>query len=182
MPPRRQRDRVSEDALTDRTGRGWDDWFALLDAWGGTGRNHTEIAAHLRDEHGVDGWWAQTVAVAYEQERGMREAHQQADGFTVNASKTINADAAAVHLAVTDDRKRRDWLADAPLRLRTARAPKSARFDWGDHARVNVFVVARGESRCSIQIEHSRLESADDVEPTREYWRARLDDLKSRLE
>ena len=175
-----QRERVSEQALTDRTGRGWDAWFGLLDAHGATA--HGEIAAHLRDAHGVDGWWAQTITVAYEQDRGLREAHQQADGFTVNTSRTIDADPADVHLAVVDDRRRRGWLPDAPLRLRTARPPKSARFDWGDDARVNVFVLAKSEGRSSIHVEHTRLESADDVEPTREYWRARLDDLKSHLE
>jgi hypothetical protein len=30
--------------LRERTGRGWDKWFALLGAWGGTAQPHTEIA------------------------------------------------------------------------------------------------------------------------------------------
>ncbi|PFG92938.1 hypothetical protein A8924_0162 [Saccharopolyspora erythraea NRRL 2338] len=170
----RQRDRLSDGVLTERTGRGWDEWFALLDRWGAAGRTHREIAAHLSAEHGVDDWSAQSITVGYEQERGMRTA--------VTVSRTIAAGAAQVHRAFTDDRERRQWLADAPLRLRTATAPGSARFDWGERSRVSITIIAKDADKSSVHVEHHRLDSAEDVEPTREYWHARLDDLKSRLE
>jgi hypothetical protein len=179
---REQRDRVSDEALARQTGRGWDEWFVLLDAWGGTGRTHAEIADYLRDRHGLNGWWAQGITVGYEQARDIRVAYQRTDGFTVNASKTIAVDADIVHQAFAEDRARRGWLPDAPMRLRTATAPKSARFDWGNVGRVNVTIIAKGSGTTSVQVEHARLESSEDVEPTREFWKDRLDDLKRRLE
>ena len=59
------------------TGRVWDEWFALLDAWGGVERPHPEIARWLNQEHGIPGWWAQGVTVAYEQARGLRAPRQR---------------------------------------------------------------------------------------------------------
>jgi hypothetical protein len=53
----------SDEVVRANTGRTWDEWFALLDAWGGAQRPHPEIARWLVEEHGVGGWWAQGVTV-----------------------------------------------------------------------------------------------------------------------
>jgi hypothetical protein len=31
-------DRISDETVAERTGRRWDEWFSLLDAWGASGR------------------------------------------------------------------------------------------------------------------------------------------------
>ena len=64
--------RITEEAVREKTGRGWEEWFAILDAWGAKDQGHTASARHLRDEHGVSAWWAQAVTVRYEYERGLR--------------------------------------------------------------------------------------------------------------
>jgi hypothetical protein len=46
---------VSDAAIRRASGRGWDEWFGLLDDWGATDRRHPEIARWLVGEHGVDG-------------------------------------------------------------------------------------------------------------------------------
>jgi len=80
----------SDEVVRANTGRTWDDWFALLDAWGAAERPHPEIARWVAGEHGVGGWWAQGVTVAYEQARGLRAPGQRRGGlFEVNASKTV---------------------------------------------------------------------------------------------
>ncbi|MGW1548473.1 DUF4287 domain-containing protein [Streptomyces sp. NPDC002346] len=77
---RRITEKLSADALRERTGRDWGDWFSVLDAWDATRHTHAEIAAHLRTEHGMDGWYAQSVTVGYEQERGLRQVGQSSTG------------------------------------------------------------------------------------------------------
>ena len=54
---------MSDETLVEKTGKGWVEWVAILDAWGARERPHGEIAAHLMEQHGVPGWWAQTVTV-----------------------------------------------------------------------------------------------------------------------
>ena len=60
---------MSEEAIRRRTGRGWEEWFDLLDAWGAADRTHTEIARWVAEEHAIDGWNAQAVTVSYERAR-----------------------------------------------------------------------------------------------------------------
>jgi hypothetical protein len=83
--------RKGEKSVREKTGRAWDEWFKLLDTWGAKEKQHREIARWLSEKHQVDGWWAQSITGAYEQERGIRAPGQMADGtYTVNASKTVN--------------------------------------------------------------------------------------------
>jgi hypothetical protein len=80
----------SDEVVRANTGWTWEEWFALLDAWGGAERPHPEIARWLVGEHGVPGWWAQGVTVGYEQARGLRAPGQRRGGlFEVNASRTV---------------------------------------------------------------------------------------------
>ena len=72
--------RIADAKVVEATGRSRQDWFALLDAAGATGMAHADIARLLVDEHGVAGWWAQTVAVDYEQARGLRGRYEQSGG------------------------------------------------------------------------------------------------------
>jgi hypothetical protein len=110
----------SEEALRANTGRGWSEWFALLDDWGATGRSHTEIARWLVEEQKVHGWWAQSIAVTYEQARGMRIPGQGPDGFfTASASKTIAVPALKAFEAFADDALRERWLPGAMLTVTT---------------------------------------------------------------
>ena len=76
------------------TGKNWQDWFRLLDDAGAARMTHKEIVGivgRLDEDHRVSGWWRQSIAVAYEKARGLREKHEHVDGYSVSASKTIPA-------------------------------------------------------------------------------------------
>ena len=79
-----------EATVRQNTGKGWREWLRILDAWGARKRKHKEIAAYLVAEHGVSGWWAQTITTTYERSRGIRAKHQTLGGsFQVSVSKTF---------------------------------------------------------------------------------------------
>jgi hypothetical protein len=178
LPPRVGEPPFSEAAVRKATGKSWDDWFRILDRWGGTDHSHTEIARHLVTDLGVDGWWAQSVTVGYERARGMRAEHQRPDGFTVDVSKTFPVAAERLHRAFAQPRQRNRWLARGTLRLRTAAAPTSARFDFGDgSSRVAVFVTAKGTAKATASIRHERLADAEAVEEMRAFWKDGLAEL-----
>ena len=123
---------MSDEAIRRGTGRGWEEWFDLLDEWGAEERTHKEIARWLHDEHAIDGWWAQSVTVSYERARGMRALGERPGGFSVTAQKTVAAPVERLYDAFVDEPARARWLPGAELRERTATRPKGARFDWGD--------------------------------------------------
>ena len=68
-------DRPAEVKVTAATGKPCDAWFSILDRWGARERKHGEIAAYLGEEHGVPGWWAQSITMWCERSRGMRLKH-----------------------------------------------------------------------------------------------------------
>jgi uncharacterized protein YndB with AHSA1/START domain len=183
LPPRVGEPPFSEAAVRKATGRGWDDWFRILDHWGGTRHTHTEIARHVATDIGVDGWWAQSVTVGYERARGMRAEHQRPDGFSVDVSKTMPVGAERVHRAFVQARQRNRWLERGTLTLRTATQPRSARFDFrDDSSRVAVFVTSKGPARSTVSIQHERLADATAVKRMRAFWKERLAELARMLQ
>ena len=176
---------TSDAAILERTGRGWEEWFDLLDDWGAAERTHREIARWVAAQLGVDplAWNAQAVAGSYERARGLREVGEKPDGFAITASKTVAVPVERLFQAFVDESARRSWLPDGRLRERTATRPRSARFDWGEgETRVNVTFDAKGEAKSTAALEHARLADAAEAERMRAHWRERLDLLKTQLE
>ena len=174
---------VADDAMLRATGKVHAQWFAVLDAWGATDHNHTEIARWLSETHDVPGWWTQHVTVAYERARGMRAPHQMRDGFSVTATRTVAADAEQALAAFTSARLRKRWLPGAPMRQRPTRAALSARFDWTEPpSRVLVTVVPKGDGKSLIAVAHEKLPDAESGERLKGAWRQSLTVLKGLLE
>jgi hypothetical protein len=175
LPPRQAEPEVSEAAIRNATGRGWDDWFRLLDERGLEGFSHRETARWLNTAHAIDGWWAQSVTVGYERARGLRARHQRPDGFEVSVSKTIRVVPEAIWEAVADTIRRSTWIVDLELDERALRPPRTARFEVPtDGSRVLVSIDPKAEGKSAITITHSRLSDADAVETQRQFWRQRL--------
>src|SRR5450755_4739813 len=180
VPPEPKR---AADPVAKATGRSADSWFERLDQWGAAERTHTEIARWLAEQPGVGSWWAQSITVSYEQARGRRERYQRPDGFTITTSVTIAVPVAELFEAFTDERLRERWLPGAPLRLRTATALRSARYDWADGAtRVNVGFTAGGADKSRVALSHERLPDAATAADRRRWWREQLIECKALLE
>lgn len=176
--------RISAEKVRERTGRTWNEWFAVLDAWGAAERGHPEIAAWLGAEHGVPGWWAQGVTVEYEKARGLRPQGGDRDGtLNVSASRTVAVPVERLYEAFADLELREQWTPGAPLRERTAKRNRTARYDWGDGStRVIAGFEAKGEAKSTVALSHERLPDRESAEQMRTYWRERLAVLKALLE
>jgi len=184
LPPRVAEPGMSDEAIRRGTGKPWDDWFRLLDAWqaGNRSHSHREITHYLAAEHGIGGWWAQSVTVGYERARGLRAVHQRPDGFSANVSKTFPVPVEQLFAAVVDETRRDRWLEPGTLRLRTVQSGRSARFDLpADGTRLDVTFTAKGPAKTSVAFQHNRLISAEDVAARRTFWRAHLDRLATIL-
>jgi hypothetical protein len=174
---------TSDEAMIRGSGRGHEEWFALLDAWGATDRKHPEIARWLSETHGVPGWWTQNITVNYERARGMRSPGQMSDGFTVNVTRTIAADAEPLLAAFTTEAVRQRWLPDAPMNPRPTRAKLTARFDWSDPpSRVVVTTVPKTAGKAVVAVAHERLPDAESANRFKAAWREWLGDLKTVVE
>jgi uncharacterized protein YndB with AHSA1/START domain len=176
---------TSDETIRQRTGRGWEEWFDLLDQWGAAELPHREIARRVAAELGIVplAWNAQAITMSYERTRGLRVVGERSDGFTVTAQRTVAVPVERLFDAFADRSLRERWLPDDELRQRTATRPRSARFDWADgESRVHVTFVEKAEASSTVAVEHARLADAGAADRMRAFWRARLAALKSQLE
>ena len=178
------KEKIGDAALAAKTGKTWQEWFALLDKAGAKQMDHKSIAALLAKRFGAErGWWWQMITVGYEQARGKRLKHQKPEGFEVSASKTIGAPMAALYKAWTDEKLRKRWLADARLTIRKATPNKSVRIAWDAGAsRVDVMFYPKGTARNQVTVQHGRLANATAAERTKTYWKGQLEKLATLLE
>jgi uncharacterized protein YndB with AHSA1/START domain len=172
--------RVGDAAVQAKTGKTWAEWFAVLDKAGAAKLDHKGIVAIL-DNLGVDGWWCQMVTVGYEQERGLRDRHQKADGYAVSARKTIAVPVERLFAAWHDAKLRKRWLKEA-ITIRKATAPKSLRITWADGVtNVEVNLYPKGEAKSQITVQHSKLGNAAEAAKMKAFWAGKLERLQELL-
>ena len=167
---------LSDVAIRQGTGKSWNEWLEVLDAWGARDRTHKEIAAYVGEHFGVGGWYAQSVTVGYERMRGLRAYGQGRDGtFTGSVSKTFPVPVATLYRAWVDDAERDRWLDPGTLRLRTAQLTTSARFDVaGDGSILAVWFVDKGAQKSSVQLQNEKLPTKAAADQFRVVWKERL--------
>ena len=184
---RRITEKLSDEALRGATGRDWAGWFAVLDAWDATRHSHAEIAAFLGTEHRMGGWYAQSVAVGYEQARGLRQVGQSSTGdWNTSGSRTLAAPPERVLDAFTDPETRERWLPGVELSVSSRRPGKSLgagfRDASGDAGRLALWLEELPDGRTRLGLGHERLADAEAVAHYKVFWKERLAALKALLD
>jgi hypothetical protein len=195
--PGPSRGSVSDAKAIEKTGHGLTHWFDVLDRFGAVEKGHTAAARHLHDAHGVDGWYAQGITVAYERARGVRAVNQRGDGaYEVSISKVVAASTADVINAFTKA-GRRHWITSVDANL--ARALRAAldspaskgfvvrsdgqgrlRYKW-DGTTVQFYLLPKTGDKLSVVVTNTRLLGAAMLEERRTQWRTALNALARHL-
>lgn len=202
--------RISSQAVEAATGRGWDAWLAALDAAGGTAHDHKWLVAHLERAHPEvpSGWWRQSIAVAYEQARGLRVVGQTADaGFQLGVQRTLEARpdtvwdvlvtepglwlgagaAARFEVGARYEAPGDDTSPAASGEIRVVKPGHRLRMtwqpaEWTAPARLQLTVSPASSGRTRLQVHLERLPDAAAREDLRERWRETLERIAARLE
>lgn len=180
LPSRTADPGMSDESILRATGKTWDEWFVLLDAWEATSKDHTDIARYVATELGVGDWWAQMLTVGYERARGLRKLHETKQGFTGNASKTVAVPIEQLYTAFLDESIRDRWLETGFLTLRTAQENRSARFDVTTGGILELWFTDKG-MKSSVALGQSKLADADEVAEWKAFWKERLGRLNKLL-
>jgi uncharacterized protein YndB with AHSA1/START domain len=169
-----------DEAVRQATGRGWQEWFAVLDEAGGRTLDHKGIVAYLNQNHTVSAWWQQSIAVAYEQARGTRQKHEMPEGYQVSRSKTVSVPLAVLYQAWSDEAARRSWLPGQGYQVRTENPEKSVRLLWEDgRSKVEIYFYAKEGGKSQATVQHSRLPDREAAERFKGVWGEALERLKS---
>ncbi len=159
----------TDEVIRQKTGRSWDEWSALIEAAGQHTQGHTAIARYLRDEHGVDPWWAQSVTVGYERIAGIRAPYQRADGtFEASLSRTIAVDGAVLRAALLDEATL-PVLIGTPATRRSKPEARRIRLAAGDGT-VLIDLEERARGRVRVSLAHGGLHSSVQVMSWRAHW------------
>lgn len=173
---------MSDASVKEKTGHTWVEWTARLDRAGAAAWSHRDIAAHLREAHGVPGWWSQMVSVGYERIRGIREVGQRSDGTrAITKSKTVPVPIAVLYRACSEERRRIRWLPEPALVVRKATPQKTILITWPDGTHVDLYFTAKDDGKSVISIEHRRLPSKEAADELKAFWGERLTDLAEML-
>jgi len=77
MPEKTNFAKISDEKVKEKTGRGWKQWFKILDALDISTNGHRFAAMTLHHKHKLTSWWCQAVTIRYEWERGFRTVKNQ---------------------------------------------------------------------------------------------------------
>ncbi|MBA4609275.1 hypothetical protein H1W00_12365 [Aeromicrobium sp. Marseille-Q0843] len=178
-------------SITKATGTAWTAWDEWLTEQGAQELPHPDIARlALKRVHELgithhaangkpfnDGWWAQTIAIEYGHQHGLREKGQLSAGdHAVSASKKVVGSLDELldrWLALVAGQDAFDGvvLAEEP-RVSSTEKWRYWRAKLSDGSTVKVDVSAD-----RIAIQHAGLASTAEGERWRPYWKARLSDL-----
>lgn len=160
----------TDESVLAGTGKGWDEWCDLIDAWPERDQGHGPIAARLLAEHDITGWWAHGVTVGYERITGRRVPYQMADGtFTAARSKTVRVAPDALRGMLLDESGRGDLFPGHDVELRSRPTSKTIRLRIGGGT-VQVAVEPATGGRAKVSVAHEKLPDLDAVEEWRFYW------------
>ena len=168
-------------ALETGSGIRWETWLKLLEPH--QDLSHTDMAKVAYEEIMKKGlakspeWWAQGVALAYEQHIGRRQPGQTCDGkFSVTVSKTYPGDMDRVLATwVEQVGEQREFQGDVMIgEPRLSQSEKwrywRCTLDYGSIVSVNIQTKPSGD-KSILAINHDKLESSEAVEAWRSYWR-----------
>lgn len=193
----------TEEAVRAATGKGWEEWFAVLDAKGGPALGRRAINVFLYDECKVDAWWATTLMSHYEAARGVLDKDGRPKGYMICATKTIAAPVEKVYSLWASGEALSRWFgADTVAEVvdggtyrnadgdrgtfKRVRANKDLRFTWENpnHAPslVDVVFQDKGKGKTGVMVTHDRLQGRPEADGLRAAWGAALDRLKALAE
>jgi uncharacterized protein YndB with AHSA1/START domain len=195
--------RLSEESVTKGTGKSWAYWFDILDAYG-RDKSHQDRAEFLATAHTLSGWWAQSVAIHYEWERGLRANRERSTGFGVSVRRTIDAPVQRIWDAWADPAIHSRWFTtdvemdfieggsfinkDGDSGVFKRIVPlKRIRFTWASlyhepGSEVTLEFTSKSDARATLELTHSKLASQKDADDLQEGWSWALDCLKLFLE
>jgi uncharacterized protein YndB with AHSA1/START domain len=192
-----------DDACRAATGRSLAEWFAEIDAFGGSAKGRREINNLLYVTHQVDPWWCATLNIAYEAARGVVEKDGRPKGYTICATKTIKATPDACYEAMASPAALDRWLgpghrgavadgatienADGNRALvKKANPGKVVRLVWeqpdaAPGTPVEIKLATSG-AKTSVMVTHDRLQDREEADGFRRAWGEALERLKASVE
>jgi uncharacterized protein YndB with AHSA1/START domain len=193
---------VTDDACKAATGKTIKEWFKELDKIDGLKQGRRASVQHI---YGIkaDPWWPTTIYVEYERHNKVTKKDGLAEGYSICATKTINAPVEKVYKAWTSDKTFAEMFGDDPNQdvkeggsltckagtkatFTRVRPNKDLRFTWehkGITAPIQVDVMFQdNKGKTLMNVMPSRVQTRDEADGLRAAWGDALARLKTLCE
>jgi uncharacterized protein YndB with AHSA1/START domain len=195
---------LTDDAAKAATGKTLKQWYVLLDDFGAREKGRRNSVGHMIYDLKVPEWWATTLAVEYEKQRGERKKDGLYEGYGICCTKTIAAPLPEVWAMWASSAALAQWFGpgvkaevkdggefttkdgDSGKYLRV-REHKDLRFTW-EHpgcfapTLVDVTFTDKANGKTLVMANLSRIQNRGEADGMRAAWGAALDRQKALLE
>lgn len=170
------------EAVKKASGKGWIEWFDLLDEEKAGDLSHAEIVQFLEARHNVPGWWAQSIAVEYERYLGRRQVGQVKDStFQTAVSKTLPGGLDQVFKLWLNSVQGLKEFNFIPLAGKPATSKSEKwrywRVDLMDGSKVTITVGTKSADKSILTFSNERLKNQDAIEPWKVFWKNYINNL-----
>lgn len=190
---------VTDAACKEASGKTLKEWFKDLDKIDGLKIGRRAATQYI---YGIkaDPWWPTTIYVEYERHHGVTKKDGLAEGYSICATKTINAPVEKVYKTWTDPKTFTEMFGDEPKQdvkeggglsckagtkatFTRVRANKDLRFTWehkGITAPIQIDVMFQdNKGKCLMNVMPSRVQTRDAADGLRLAWGDALIKLKA---
>ncbi len=169
---------VSDKAIEKASGKTWQHWLGVFKEMGADKLAHKDIASKLYEEHGISGWWAQSLTVRYEQAIGRRAPNQESNGtFTSSASKTLDMDMDQTRQWWIDLVEKQKEFRDVPLKSSDISQTPKWRYWRGtlaDETKLIITIYEKSAGKSNLGLAHEKLASKEEADEWKAYWKELL--------
>lgn len=161
---------LSDESVITKTGKSLNEWCDIIEAWSGDQTDHTAVATYLRDEIGIDSWWAQGITVSFERITGKRLPYQQKDGtFTASKSRVLPMPEHELRQLFLSDEERDNLFPEQHTELLSKPDAKNLKLKL-ELGTAILWMEAQKNGKTKITVSHEKLPTFDDVEQCKFYW------------
>lgn len=166
---------ISTKAIQEATNTSWKEWCSLFDVAGGAALSHSEIVKLAMHSKPISHWWAQSVAVAYEQHIGRRKPGQKSDGlFSASVSRTIKGSRETVHQAWCDFASKLTSIDGDKIVHPASTSATPKRLYWrcnlSDTSAAVVGIEDKAGSKVVIGVQHNKLKREAQIADKKRAW------------
>jgi hypothetical protein len=165
------------DKYKETTGRDWAEWLKFAQKEKLADLPHNEIALRF-GAAGVPDWWAQNLAVAFEQHIGRRAPGQVGDSFRTQVNRTVAGEREEVASRWAEAHAKAKKIGGIVIEGTPTISDTPKRSYWRinlvDGSKVQVAFEPRPGGKTMINATIDRLKSADMIEQAKVIWKELL--------
>ena len=174
--------RVGDEAVRAKTGKTWHEWFEILSQASPRDTSHQDIVRLLNTRYGLNDWWSQMVANAFEQHMGMREQYQRPRDYEISVSKTFPVAVRVLYDSWFSEESRSRWLKGFVVQVTVSVRNRSIRAQWENgESRLSVDFHSKAVDKSEVVVQHMGLKSPEQAETTQFFWKSALERLNEQF-